>query len=88
MLAGVACVTTDAGAIGEAAIPDRTALVIAKQNAIALAAGIDRLLGDNALARRLTASARERALAKFSLDGMLDRMETVFRRAIDERARR
>ena len=75
------------GAIGEAAIPDHTALVVAKQNAVALAAGIDRLLGDSAIVRRLTLAACERALAKFSLDAMLDRMEAVLVRAVHEQRR-
>jgi glycosyltransferase involved in cell wall biosynthesis len=88
MFVGAPCVTTDAGAIGEAAIPDLTALVVAKKNTIALAAAIDRLLGDPALAGRLTRGARERVAAKFGLASMLDRMEAVFRRAIDERIRR
>lgn len=87
MLVGVPCVTTDAGAIGEAAIADCTALVVARQNAVALAAGIDRLLGDFALAQRLASAARERALSGFSLDAMLDRMEAVLARAIDEQRR-
>jgi glycosyltransferase involved in cell wall biosynthesis len=88
MFVGAPCVTTDAGAIGEAAIADVTALVVAKENTIALAAAIDRLLGDPALAARLLTAARERVAAKFDLASMLDHMETVFRRAIDERARR
>jgi glycosyltransferase involved in cell wall biosynthesis len=87
MLVGIPCVTTDAGAIGEAAISDHTALVVAKQNAVALAAGINRLLGDSLLARRLVTAARERALARFSLDAMLDRMEAVLVRAVDEQRR-
>ena len=83
MLVGVPCVTTDAGAIGEIAIHDTTAIVVAKQNAVALAAGIDRLLGDAALAARLAWSAGERVRTKFGLDAMLDGMERVFRRAAD-----
>ena len=83
MLIGVPCVTTDAGSIGELAIHDGTALVVAKQNAVALAAGIDRLLGNAALGARLAWSARERAQSKFGLDTMLDQMESVFRRAAD-----
>jgi glycosyltransferase involved in cell wall biosynthesis len=82
MLAARPCVTTDAGAIGEAAIADHTAIVVAKENAVALAAGIDRVLGDPVLARRLAAAARERVLSKFSLAAMLDRMEAVFQRAV------
>src|SRR6185437_8156092 len=78
MLMALPCVTTDAGAIG-----DHTAVVVAKENAVALAAGIDRILADAALARRIALAGRERALDKFSLAAMLDRMEAVFQRAVD-----
>ncbi len=88
MFVGAPCVTTNAGAIGEVAIADHTALVVAKQNAVALAAAIDRLLGDPALASRLVSAARERVAVKFSLASMLERMEIVFRRALEERLRR
>ena len=57
------------------------------QNAVALAAGIDRVLGDAALARRIALAGRERALNRFSLAAMLDRMEVVFQRALDGDAR-
>jgi glycosyltransferase involved in cell wall biosynthesis len=83
MLIGVPCVTTDAGSIGEIAIHDSTALVVAKQNAVALAAGIDRLLGNAALGARLAWAARERTHDRFALKTMLDEMEGVFRRAAD-----
>jgi glycosyltransferase involved in cell wall biosynthesis len=83
MLMALPCVTTDAGAIGEAAIADHTAVVVAKENAVALAAGIDRVLGDAALARRIAVAGRDRALTRFSLAAMLDRMEAVFQRAVD-----
>ncbi|TMH64777.1 MAG: glycosyltransferase family 4 protein [Betaproteobacteria bacterium] len=81
MAVGVPCVTTAVGAIGEIAIHDATALVVARQNAVALAAGIDRLLGDAALASRLAWSARERTQTRFGIDAMLDGMDAVFRRA-------
>ncbi|HEX3631786.1 MAG TPA: glycosyltransferase [Casimicrobiaceae bacterium] len=88
MLTALPCVTTDAGAIGEAAIPDHTAVVVAKENAVALAAGIDRVLGDPALAQRIAAAGRERVLSRFSLAAMLDRMEAVFQRAVDSYVRK
>ncbi|MEP6943685.1 MAG: glycosyltransferase family 4 protein [Betaproteobacteria bacterium] len=88
MFAGVPCVTTDAGAIGEVALGEHTALVIPQQNALALAAAIDRVLGDHALAATLTREARARVASKFSLSSMLDKMERVFLRAIDEHPRR
>ena len=81
MAVGVPCVTTAAGAIGEIAINDATAIVVARQNAVALAAGIDRLLGDPGLGARLAWSARERTQEKFGIGAMLDAMEAVFRRA-------
>jgi len=87
MFVGVPCVTTDAGAIGEVAVADHTALVVARENPIALAAAIDRVLGDKALGQRLVDAARARVAARFSLDAMLDRMEAVLRRAVDERSR-
>ena len=83
MAVGVPCVTTNAGAIGEIAINDATALIVARQNAVALAAGIDRLLGGAALAGRLVWSARDRVHARFGMRKMLDAMEAVFRRAAD-----
>jgi glycosyltransferase involved in cell wall biosynthesis len=83
MLIGVPCVTTDAGSIGEVAIHDTTALVAPKQNAVSLAAAIDRLLGNAALGARLAWSARDRTQTKFGLNAMLDQMEAVFRRAAD-----
>jgi glycosyltransferase involved in cell wall biosynthesis len=88
MFMGTPCVTTDAGAIGEVAIADVTALVVAKENTIALAAAVDRLLSDTALAAGLAAAARARVTAKFGLPSMLDRMEALFRRTVSERVRR
>jgi len=85
MFVGVPCVTTDAGAIGEVAIADKTALVVAKENAQALADGIDALLANRQRARSLAHAARELALSRFGFDSMLDRMETVFLRASRER---
>jgi glycosyltransferase involved in cell wall biosynthesis len=83
MAVGIPCVTTDAGAIGEIAIGDTTAVVVAKQNAVALAAGIERLLEAPPLRARLTWAASERARSKFGIDTMLDAMEAVLRRAAD-----
>jgi glycosyltransferase involved in cell wall biosynthesis len=78
MFAGIPCVTTDAGAIGEIAIADHTALVVPRQNAVVLAAAIDRLLADRALGNRLAVAARERVAGCFGIETMLDAMERVF----------
>ena len=61
--------------------------MVARENPIALAAAIDHLLADAQLGTRLVEAARAHACAKFSLAAMLDRMESVFRAATDERSR-
>jgi glycosyltransferase involved in cell wall biosynthesis len=78
MLSGLPIVTTPVGAILEAVSDGETALVVAPQNADALAAAIGRLIGDGALAKRLGSAAREQAVARFSKEGMLNRMEAIF----------
>ncbi len=74
-------VTTHAGAIGEVAIDNDTALIVPMQDAAALAGGLTRLLDDAALRQRLGASALAQARERHGIDIMLDRMEAVFRRA-------
>jgi glycosyltransferase involved in cell wall biosynthesis len=82
MLCALPIVTTPVGAILEAVADGDTALIVPPQDAAALAAAIARLLDDAALAARLGAAARRRAVADFSRDAMLDRMETTFRQAM------
>ena len=86
MFAGVPCVTTDAGAIPEIARHGETALIVGKEDAGALAAGLDALLGDVALRNRLAAAARAYVGPRFGLPAMLDRMEAAFRRALADAA--
>ena len=78
MLTGLPIVTTPVGAILEAVRDGETALVVTPQDSAALAAAIRRLITDNALATRLGSAARERAVAHFSREGMLVRMENIF----------
>ncbi|MEO8134234.1 MAG: glycosyltransferase family 4 protein [Betaproteobacteria bacterium] len=78
MFTGLGCVTTDAGAIPEIAMDGTTALIVAREDAGALARALQRLLEDAPLATALGRAARERMLARHSLDTMLDRMEAVF----------
>ena len=86
MFARVPCVTTDAGGIAEIARDGDTATIVAKQDAEALAAGIDRLLADHALAAAQAARAHAFVASRYTLDAMLDRMEAVFRNALADRA--
>ena len=78
MFTGLPCVTTAVGAIGEIAVPDRTALVVPAQDSEALAGALRALKADAALRERLGRAAREHCAAGFTLRAMLDRMERVF----------
>ena len=85
MACGLPVVSTPVGAITEAVAADVTGLVVAPRDAAALGAGLARLRGDAALRRRFGSAARERALARFGLAAMLDRMEQVFRMVLERR---
>jgi glycosyltransferase involved in cell wall biosynthesis len=82
MFIGVACITTDAGAIPEVARDRETALIVAKEDVGALAGGLDILLADDALRDRLAANARTFVAPRYGLPAMLDRMEGAFRSAL------
>jgi glycosyltransferase involved in cell wall biosynthesis len=78
MLTGLPIVTTPVGAILEAVADNETALVVPPRDAPALAAAVRRLIAEPQLGVALGRAARQKALARFSRDAMLDRMETVF----------
>jgi glycosyltransferase involved in cell wall biosynthesis len=82
MLCGLPCVTTNAGAIGEAAIADKTALVVARKDVEGLRAALQVLIDDPAWRTRLGAAARTHCAKRFSREAMLDRMEAVFYNAL------
>ena len=79
MLAGLPCVTTSVGGIPELARHEETALVVPAENAAALRAALERLLGDPELRQRLGAAARRHAAENFSRERMLERMEEIYR---------
>ena len=81
MLTGLACVTTHAGSIAELAKHEATALVVPPQDAGSLREAIERLARDPALRRRLGEAARRHCEVGYSYEGMLDRMEAIYRRA-------
>jgi len=87
MFVGVPCVTTDAGAIGQIAVPDCTAVVVPKEDADRLRDAIAALLADRERGARLAAEARTRVLSRYTLEAMLDAMEAVFHSAIAQRRR-
>jgi glycosyltransferase involved in cell wall biosynthesis len=79
MLAGLPCVSTSVGSMAELARDGETALVVPARNAGALRSALERLLADQGLRTRLGEAARRHAAANFSYEGMLDRMETIYR---------
>ena len=87
MFARVPCVTTDAGAIGEIARERETARVVPREDARALAAAIDAVLEAPEDARAMAERAHAFVASRYALETMLDRMEAVFRRALEARTR-
>jgi glycosyltransferase involved in cell wall biosynthesis len=85
MLVGLACVTTNVGSIGELARDGETALVVPPQDSNALKNALQRLLGDESLRDKLGAAARRHAAANFSYEGMLARMEIIYRQVSGRR---
>ena len=79
MLTGLPCVTTSVGGIPEIAIHEKTALVVPTEDPTALKSALQRLLSDPALTRRLGDEARRHCAANFSYQGMLDKMEEIYR---------
>jgi len=84
MFAGIPCVTTDAGGIPEIARDGDTATIVAKQDSVALAEGIDRVLGALEDCGAMVERARALVSRRCTRESMLDRMDDVFRRALSE----
>ncbi|GEM_PF-62622 len=82
MSAGLPVVSTTVGSIDEAVVEGETGFLVSPRDVPVLTDRLARLMGDAALRTRLGALGRERALARFGLDAMLDRMQAVFRAAV------
>ncbi len=84
MACGLAVVTTPVGAIEEAVQRDRTALVVPPKDSPALAGALGSLMGDPARRAAMGEAGRRFAEDNFGIDAMLDRMEAVFARVLEE----
>ena len=73
MAAGLSMVVTDVGGNAEAVLDGECGLVVPAADPAALGAAILRLACDGALRARLGAAARERVLARFTLERCADR---------------
>ena len=85
MLCALPCVTTNVGSICEAAVHEKTALVVAPQDARALEQALARLIESPALRARIGAAARDWCAERFGIETMLDRMEALFTRVAADR---
>lgn len=83
MLCGLPVVSTPVGGILEAIQHEQTGLIVESGNSQQLHEAINRLLSDVQLCQTLGAAARKRAREKFGLDVMLDKMEPIFREAME-----
>jgi glycosyltransferase involved in cell wall biosynthesis len=85
---GRAVIASDVGGLPEIVADGRTGLLVPAGDADALARAIVELAGDPARVAALGAAGRERALAEFSQDRCTDRIEELYRAALETGARR
>lgn len=78
-------IASDIGGVNEVAIDGRTALCVPPGDADALACAIKKLMDDSALAGRLAGEGHKLALDGYTLEGMLDRMDGVYRNLLGVR---
>ncbi len=81
MMSGLPVVSTTVGAIAEAVDDGVTGRLVAPRDPLALRGALADLLSDSAQANAMGRAGRERAMARFSREAMLDRMEAIFRAA-------
>ena len=79
MAMGLPVVSTPAGVAPDAIVPGDTGILVPPADSSALAAGVLKVLQDPQLADRLGRRAREMAVARFSLDAMVDSIANVYR---------
>ena len=78
----MACVATDVGPLPEVVEHGVTGLLVPPRAVGPLAAALMRLASDPAEIGRLGATARKRALERFSLDRMVDGTIAAYRQAL------
>jgi glycosyltransferase involved in cell wall biosynthesis len=82
MLAGLPVVAADVGSVGEAVIDDETGLLVEPDDVDALAAALQRLLGDADQRGRLGRAGRRLALARFTPDRMARAYMELYRELV------
>lgn len=79
---GVPVVASNVGGMREILEDDSTALLVEPGNAAALAAALDRLVGDAVLRRRLGSAARRRAIEAYGIAPMADSYMNLYREVV------
>ena len=82
MASGLPVIASNVGGNGEIVADEGVGLLVPAGDAEALAGAMSRLIEDPALAQRLATAGAKRVRADFSVEGMLERMETTYRRAL------
>jgi len=82
MSVGTPVVATAVNGVPELIPDERFGLLVPPDDAAALAAALERFLDDASLARSVADAARDRVLQEFTVDGMVDRVESLFARAV------
>ena len=82
LASGTPLVTTAAGGIGSVVTDGETARVVPEKDAAALAAALQQVLGDRALAERMAAAARRLVQERFGWSQTAAQFETAYRRAL------
>ncbi len=88
MASGLPVVAFRTGGIAEWLADGETGFLVEPRDIDGLRVRIEQLLDDRLLARRLGARGREVARERFTVTAHVDRLEQVFRKAIDRRATR
>jgi glycosyltransferase involved in cell wall biosynthesis len=86
MASGLAVVATTVGGIAEAVVPGVTGLLVPPHEGSTLEAALARLMGDPDMRGRFGEAGRQRARERFGIERMLDAMEAVFRRVMEDSA--
>ena len=87
MAAGRAVVASRVGGLGQAVVDGRTGLLVPPGDARALAAALERLLGDASLRAGLAAAGPEHVARNFSAHRMVEDYERVYRAVLEQRGR-
>jgi glycosyltransferase involved in cell wall biosynthesis len=85
MAMGLPVISTTIGAISDAVVDGTTGLLLPPNQPETLAVAIDSLKTDPERLKNYGLAARQRAETHFSLDGMINAMESVFQAASSTR---